>query len=449
MPTFEFDQISIAIVCCIIVLLAGFWILDYPPCDEVSVKHVQCIASPVRNANESSIYRSHVTPEGFPLMSGLGIRQGYGRRNGDLRDVFAIAKEGPMVGNNSWEDIERDVHALGKYLKSANVTRVLVILPNTIRNITTQFACAFYDITLCLKGNRTVSKGLEQALNIEASIVDEDGTVIHVLSSSDQAQRRSISWVELMAKSEGIIEINPQEKLTNPALVTLKDNKQFSYSHSNIISAVAGQMFGLPRQYRLNERDVFLSTNSFDDIPTRICMYAALASKSRLLLFKEPFTLEDIGTDPTFVYTSPQRLQALARLHNSYLKDVVASRWIAHGAHPPRWTRKMPWSLRVIKISVASEIEAPSQNQITQVQKVSGSRIVIGTCDPNVAGNITEKHPCDYTQNGGYGIPLPCVEVKTIGPDDTVLVNGPAALAPWVKTDLHGVFSELNTLQLK
>ncbi len=59
----------------------------------------QCSAAPIRSEGESAVYRSLETPHGYPLRSGLGIkdekapRWGSGR-DGDLRDVWRTAIAG-------------------------------------------------------------------------------------------------------------------------------------------------------------------------------------------------------------------------------------------------------------------------------------------------------------------------------------------------------------------
>lgn len=60
----------------------------------------QAQASAVRNPGESATYRSHNVPHGMPLISGLDVKDpGASKwsrgRNGDLRDVWRAAVNGP------------------------------------------------------------------------------------------------------------------------------------------------------------------------------------------------------------------------------------------------------------------------------------------------------------------------------------------------------------------
>lgn len=61
----------------------------------------QAQASPVRQQGESAVYRSHGSPHGMDLNSGLNVKDAgaskWARgRNGDLRDVWRRAVNGPL-----------------------------------------------------------------------------------------------------------------------------------------------------------------------------------------------------------------------------------------------------------------------------------------------------------------------------------------------------------------
>ena len=64
----------------------------------------QSAVSPVRQPGESAIYRSPETPHGYPLKSGLGVKEPgapkwSSAKNGDLRDVWRQTVRG-AIGND-------------------------------------------------------------------------------------------------------------------------------------------------------------------------------------------------------------------------------------------------------------------------------------------------------------------------------------------------------------
>jgi hypothetical protein len=66
----------------------------------------QAQASPVRQEGESPTYRSHAAPHGMPLNGGLGVKDpGVSKwakgRDGDLRDIWRRAVNGPPEGEGS------------------------------------------------------------------------------------------------------------------------------------------------------------------------------------------------------------------------------------------------------------------------------------------------------------------------------------------------------------
>ena len=59
---------------------------DVPP----MALQYQSSISQTRKGHESATYRSQETPHGFPLREGLGIKQGYVIRDGDVRDIWNL-----------------------------------------------------------------------------------------------------------------------------------------------------------------------------------------------------------------------------------------------------------------------------------------------------------------------------------------------------------------------
>jgi len=125
----------------------------------------QAQASPIRQEGESATYRSTEIPYGYPLRSGLGIKDpGASKwttgRDGDLRDVWRQAVSGPKKEDGSsagpcakittihgvekiiehdLSDLTRDINVVGKYLKEAGSKKVAVCLSNSVEMLCTIF----------------------------------------------------------------------------------------------------------------------------------------------------------------------------------------------------------------------------------------------------------------------------------------------------------------------
>jgi len=125
----------------------------------------QATASPIRNKNESSTYRSPEVPYGYPLKTGLNVKDAGAPRwasgkNGDLRDVWREVQRGGSTGDDGKEilrgsimtvlgkeevvehsiaDISKEINVIGKHLREAGVKKVAIYLPNSVEYLSTIF----------------------------------------------------------------------------------------------------------------------------------------------------------------------------------------------------------------------------------------------------------------------------------------------------------------------
>lgn len=125
----------------------------------------QANVAPVRQPGESAIYRAPDIPYGYPLRSGLNVKDpGAPRwqsgRDGDIRDVWKQAIKGPVdsEGNSSgvpgkivtilgteavlelgFAKLTKEMNAVGKYVKDKSGSRVAVYLPNSAEFVVTLF----------------------------------------------------------------------------------------------------------------------------------------------------------------------------------------------------------------------------------------------------------------------------------------------------------------------
>ncbi|KAK5937221.1 hypothetical protein PMZ80_010521 [Knufia obscura] len=133
----------------------------------------QAQASPIRQEGESATYRSTEIPYGYPLRSGLGIKDpGASKwttgRDGDLRDIWRQTVTGPkkedgsstgptakvitvhgveQVVEHDLSGLTLDINVVGKHLGDAGSRKVAVCLSNSVELMCTIFAGAFYSFS--------------------------------------------------------------------------------------------------------------------------------------------------------------------------------------------------------------------------------------------------------------------------------------------------------------
>lgn len=116
----------------------------------------QAQASPIRQPGESSVYRSPDIPYGYPLRSGLAIKdpemsKWTAGRDGDLRDIWRQAvngskpEKGPAVPpakimtllgiekivEHDLKGLTLDINVVGQYIKDAGGKKVGICLSNS------------------------------------------------------------------------------------------------------------------------------------------------------------------------------------------------------------------------------------------------------------------------------------------------------------------------------
>lgn len=125
----------------------------------------QSSASFVRQPGESAIFRSLETPHGYPLRSGLNVKdpgapKWSSGKDGDLRNVWRKAVQGPTsddgkstgqpgkvltvlgkaeVVEHKLEDMSKEINALGHFMKQFHDPRVAIYLPNSAELLVTLF----------------------------------------------------------------------------------------------------------------------------------------------------------------------------------------------------------------------------------------------------------------------------------------------------------------------
>lgn len=125
----------------------------------------QSSASRVRYPGESAIFRSLETPHGYPLRAGLNVKdpgapKWTSGREGDVRDVWRRAKEGPVdndgkisgkpgavstvlgkeqVSEHGFNSLSIDISSAGKHLSDHGGQRIAIYLSNSVELLVTLF----------------------------------------------------------------------------------------------------------------------------------------------------------------------------------------------------------------------------------------------------------------------------------------------------------------------
>lgn len=125
----------------------------------------QSAASHVRQPGESATFRSLDVPHGYPLRTGLNVKdpgapKWSSGRDGDLRDVWKRAVSGPVENEGqptggagkvftvlgkqevieySFEKLSGEIIAVGQHMRNHGGGRIAVYLPNSVELLVTLF----------------------------------------------------------------------------------------------------------------------------------------------------------------------------------------------------------------------------------------------------------------------------------------------------------------------
>ncbi|KAI9654939.1 MAG: hypothetical protein M1821_005692 [Bathelium mastoideum] len=298
----------------------------------------QATAAPVRQSGESAVYRSLETPHGYPLKTGLNVKDpGAPRwssgRDGDLRDVWRQASgevksqqdEKPLppgkiltvygreeVIEHSHEEISKEINIIGNHIQQHGGKRVAIYLPNSIEFLTTLFASAFYGLDAVLipfnqphdlvvsylvKSNADCLVAEAGALPLENVIKGAPGIrqAIWVV----QRTSRHMDWNEVPEGAGGKLEVavwhDVVQDQQSAAPASLPDNKSgttpgnvvaiyqkakgqeeiIEFTQENIVAAVGAIISALPPRQRINPSDSFLPA---DSLTSTYCLTHTLAA---------------------------------------------------------------------------------------------------------------------------------------------------------------------------
>ncbi|KAL8727155.1 MAG: hypothetical protein Q9181_005810 [Wetmoreana brouardii] len=307
----------------------------------------QSSPSYVRQSGESAVYRSLETPHGYPLKSGLNVKDPGAQRwapgrDGDLRDVWRKAIQGPTddegkvtgdpaniltvlgreeVVEHELADISKEINAVGDYLSQHAASRVAIYLPNSLELLVTLFASAFYGFTPILIPQGQSLESLGKALKIAnaETLVTGAGSVPLQGLLEQYPELRQVIWVvektsrhmdwnEVPEGVGGRAEIAvwhdiieerrasvtselPSDRAPTNVVVISKDASGqpaevgiAEFTQQNITAAVSAQISILPRPHRLTPSDLLLSLSPLTSLYPLTILLAALYSNASLAL---------------------------------------------------------------------------------------------------------------------------------------------------------------------
>ncbi|KAF6845167.1 AMP-dependent synthetase ligase [Colletotrichum musicola] len=307
----------------------------------------QAQGSPVRQPGESPVYRSHSAPHGMPLNNGLNVKDpGASKwsrgRNGDLRDIWRKAANGPSAedGNVSGgkgrlltvlgsenviehklEDVTRQINLIGQHIHEQGGIRVAIYLPNSIELLVALFACSFYpNLTAILIPFDVSNEELISMLRRSAAdtlvtapgafpfdpvvkaypalrqliwVVDEGSSHMdwNEVPEGTGGSVNVATWQDIVheAPAEAGRELPPVDKESEPQDVvsywqskpgTMEEMVRFT--QLNLVSGVAGQLAAIPSTQRLGPSDLFLPADSLTNMHTLVLTLAALYSNASI-----------------------------------------------------------------------------------------------------------------------------------------------------------------------
>ncbi|KAJ9207227.1 hypothetical protein DTO164E3_501 [Paecilomyces variotii] len=343
----------------------------------------QASEAPVRHPGESAAHRNLETPFGFPLKTGLNIKdpgapKWTGGRNGDLRDIWRAAVRGAVnddgsvsgkkgkiytvlgrhVEEHSLDDITQEINVIGQYIRDSKANTVVICLSDSIELLGAIFAGAFYGFKTVIIPHNLPSEVLTEYLQksqaelliaeagaVDLSVVTKGNQQLsHVLWVAKQGSRHMewdqvpegiggrlevAVWHELIKDKKGSITSELPEwepKSPTPSITTVWPTASgvgefIEYEPKNLVSAVGALISALPRNQRLTSDDLLLSIDSLSRSYPLSLVLAALFSNASIAL--NSVAGEGVDFALATVGVSPTAIVASSRTMSEYHKKFM------------------------------------------------------------------------------------------------------------------------------
>ncbi|KAI9664161.1 MAG: hypothetical protein M1831_002340 [Alyxoria varia] len=304
----------------------------------------QASYAPVRQPGESAIYRSHEVPHGFPLKSGLSVKdKGTSKwvagRDGDIRDIWHKAASGPMgqngeptgesgklmtvfgkmeVEQHDFTALSQQINGFGTYVKRHGGETVAIYLPNSIELLVSLFACAFYglhpvlipygqspEVTLNLMRITNAEILVANAGSVSVADLRKQSSTIKQVIWVVEKTSRSVDWSDdangtsewhrvvgepsdTFTGSADLPQPSPGDKVPDIVTIWLNDTPSsgeiISFTQQNVASAVAAHISALPPNQRFSSSDLYLPADSLAQPYILTQTLAALYSNASIAL---------------------------------------------------------------------------------------------------------------------------------------------------------------------
>ncbi|QIX02098.1 hypothetical protein AMS68_007615 [Peltaster fructicola] len=316
----------------------------------------QSVPAPIRQKGESAAYRASEVPHGYPLRSGLSVKDASaprwtGGRDGDLRDIWReVARAGGVgpdgreiprglimrvfgkdVTEYEIEDLTKEIIVLGKHFQDTGVTKLAIYLANDLEYLLAIFACSFYGISPVLFPfslpqqqvfeliNTTSADGLVCAAGaLPLDAVGQECTNLKLLTWVVESTSRHMDWSGIPDTAANRLKVSVWHELveqntaskappengalaTPPPVFTIwqdqstKRTEIVAFTHANLVAGVAGLIAALPLRQRFSSADLVVPADSFCNTYALCHTFAALYSHASVAVNSVAGTGVDIA----------------------------------------------------------------------------------------------------------------------------------------------------------
>lgn len=348
----------------------------------------QAQPSPIRHPGESATYRSVEVPHGYPLKTGLNVKDAgapkwTAGRDGDVRDVWREVIKGLKSSNaaspassimtiygkdalveHDLVEITKSINVIGTHLQKAGAAKVAIYLPNSVEYLAAIFACAFYGLSPVLipyNQPHHVAFELLSTAGVDSLIVAAGSLPLVELSQSVPKLRqivwvvertsRHMDWTGAPDEADGNLSVfvwhdlvensqdaesevlpsNDQDKPPGNVITFWQakpgDSAQIvEFSQKNIVSAVGALISAIPMRQRLTPSDLVLPADSFSSSYVLCLTLASLFSHASLAINSVAGSGIDLALASRSV--SPTVIiasaETLANLHNAEIGEITS-----------------------------------------------------------------------------------------------------------------------------
>lgn len=374
------------------------------------------------------------------------------------------------------DGLTRQLNLIGTHISRQGGNRVAIYLPNSVELIVALFACTFYDLTpIILPFNQPENHILDMLRSSMAdTVVTIPGcfpldSIFRAFPSLRQIiwvvdrGNKHLDWNEVPKGTGGTVDIatwsdiladNPptagtellQISTTPPKDIVMFWSKKSgeieemdTFTHSNIVSGIAGQLSAIPTANRLSPADLFLPADSLANIHTLVLTLTALFSNSSVAFNSVAEGSEDLilaaqGVAPTVIVATPLMLlkfhEEMSQKVASFIPKIIhrlQTRSLTKLGYMPDSSLNdslrpvigtTPGRLRLIFTAdrAGAGTKALSSRVLSDLRVFLGARVVYALSGSGVAGAVTQTNMHDYRVQeddtySHFGSPLVCTEI--------------------------------------